>query len=105
MRVHDIRQADSVVALGVEDPGGEIAYRRDDSEDRRQRDRAAGVPTDRRLTTITIRKNRRSRTEETAEIAKGAEVIVIRYERGIAYVRGWDGADVPAVARNPRVES
>ena len=41
--------------------------------DRRQRDRAAGVPTDRRLTTITIRKNRRSRTEETAEIAKAAE--------------------------------
>ena len=31
-----------------------------------------------------------ARSEEEAPIAKGTEVVVTRYERGIAYVRPWD---------------
>jgi membrane protein implicated in regulation of membrane protease activity len=31
-----------------------------------------------------------ARTEDGAPIAKGTEVVVTRYERGIAYVRAWD---------------
>lgn len=31
-----------------------------------------------------------ARSEEGAEIAKGLEVVVTRFERGIAYVRRWD---------------
>jgi membrane protein implicated in regulation of membrane protease activity len=31
-----------------------------------------------------------ARSEDGAEIAKGAEVVVTRYERGIAYVRPWE---------------
>jgi hypothetical protein len=31
-----------------------------------------------------------ARTEDGAEIAKGVEVVVTRYERGIAFVRPWD---------------
>ena len=31
-----------------------------------------------------------ARTEDGSAIAKGAEVVVTRYERGIAYVRKWD---------------
>jgi len=30
-----------------------------------------------------------ARAEDGSEIAKGAEVVVTRYERGIAYVRLW----------------
>lgn len=31
-----------------------------------------------------------ARTEDGSPIAKGTEVVVTRYERGIAYVRAWD---------------
>jgi membrane protein implicated in regulation of membrane protease activity len=31
-----------------------------------------------------------ARSEDDAAIAKGTEVVVTRYERGIAYVRPWD---------------
>jgi membrane-bound ClpP family serine protease len=31
-----------------------------------------------------------ARSEDGADIAKGAEVVVTRYERGIAYVRAWE---------------
>ena len=37
MRVHHVRQADLVVAFGIEDPHREIAQRRNGSDDRRQR--------------------------------------------------------------------
>ena len=30
------------------------------------------------------------RSEQMAPIAKGTEVVVTRYERGVAYVRRWD---------------
>jgi hypothetical protein len=31
-----------------------------------------------------------ARSESGAEISKGSEVVVTRYERGIAYVRPWE---------------
>jgi hypothetical protein len=31
-----------------------------------------------------------ARSEEGAAIAKGTEVVITRYEKGIAYVRPWD---------------
>jgi hypothetical protein len=31
-----------------------------------------------------------ARSEDGAPIAKGTEIVVTRYERGIAYVRTWD---------------
>ena len=31
-----------------------------------------------------------ARSEDGLEIAKGTEVVVTRYERGIAYVRPWE---------------
>jgi hypothetical protein len=36
------------------------------------------------------RRSAPARSESGVEIAKGAEVVVTRYERGIAYVRPWD---------------
>ena len=30
-----------------------------------------------------------ARSEDGAAVAKGTEVVIIRYERGIAYVRPW----------------
>lgn len=36
------------------------------------------------------RKTVAARAEDSAEISKGTEVVVLRYERGIAYARPWD---------------
>jgi hypothetical protein len=36
------------------------------------------------------RRSAPARSEGGLEISKGAEVVVTRYERGIAYVRPWD---------------
>jgi membrane protein implicated in regulation of membrane protease activity len=51
------------------------------------------------------RRTTAARTEDGTPIAKGAEVIVVRYERGIAYVRNWETTDTSTMASNPRVES
>ena len=45
-----------------------------------------------------------ARSDDGNPIAKGAEVIVTRYERGIAYVRSWDSATAPLSASNSRVD-
>jgi hypothetical protein len=37
-----------------------------------------------------IRRSCGARSEEGSPIAKGTDVVVTRYERGIAYVRTWD---------------
>jgi hypothetical protein len=36
------------------------------------------------------RRSTAARSEDGAPIERGTEVVVIRYERGIAYVRAWD---------------
>jgi membrane protein implicated in regulation of membrane protease activity len=41
------------------------------------------------------RKTVAARSAERQEVAKGTEVIVLRYERGIAYVRPWDQISAP----------
>jgi membrane protein implicated in regulation of membrane protease activity len=43
-------------------------------------------------------------SEDGTAIPKGAEVIVTRYEKGIAYVRTWDTAIAPASTSNQRVD-
>jgi hypothetical protein len=46
-----------------------------------------------------------ARSEDGSAIAKGAEVVVTRYEKGIAYVRLWSemsGEDDKAAAEEPR---
>ena len=40
-----------------------------------------------------VRRSAAARTEDGTAIEKGAEVIVTRYEKGIAYVRCWDDLD------------
>lgn len=45
-----------------------------------------------------------ARSEDGAAIPRGAEVIVTRYEKGIAYVRPWETAIAPATASNQRVD-
>jgi len=37
-----------------------------------------------------VRRSTAARSENGAEIPKGAEIVVTRYERGIAYVRRWE---------------
>jgi membrane-bound ClpP family serine protease len=37
-----------------------------------------------------VRRTCGARSEDDSEIAKGTEVVITRYERGIAYVRKWD---------------
>jgi hypothetical protein len=37
-----------------------------------------------------VRRCSGARSEDGAAIAKGAEVIVTRYEKGIAYVKRWE---------------
>jgi hypothetical protein len=48
-----------------------------------------------------------ARSEDGSAIAKGAEVVVTRYEKGIAYVRLWSelAGEEPASAGNDRVRS
>jgi membrane protein implicated in regulation of membrane protease activity len=46
-----------------------------------------------------------ARSEDGTPIPKGAEVIVTRYEKGIAYVRLWDTAVARTEPTNQRVES
>ena len=45
-----------------------------------------------------------ARSEDGAAIPKGTEVIVTRYEKGIAYVRLWETAIASATASNQRVD-
>ena len=45
-----------------------------------------------------------ARSEDGTPIPRGAEVIVTRYEKGIAYVRAWDAAIAAPVASNQRVD-
>jgi hypothetical protein len=37
-----------------------------------------------------VRRAASARSEDGRPIAKGVEVVVTRYERGIAYVRAWE---------------
>jgi membrane protein implicated in regulation of membrane protease activity len=39
-----------------------------------------------------------ARSDDGVEIAKGTEVVVTRYERGVAYVRPWDELTNPSAA-------
>ena len=47
-----------------------------------------------------------ARSEEGAAVERGREVVVTRFERGIAYVRGWDelAGEVQSGAANDRAE-
>ena len=37
-----------------------------------------------------VRRSAAARSEDGADIPKGADVIVTRYDKGIAYVRRWE---------------
>jgi len=51
------------------------------------------------------RKSVGARTENGGAMARGSEVVVTRFERGIAYVRGWEElAEGPAVPQARRIE-
>jgi len=45
-----------------------------------------------------------ARSEDGVAIPKGAEVIVTRYEKGIAYVRTWESATTAVSTSNQRVD-
>jgi len=45
-----------------------------------------------------------ARSDDGTPIVKGAEVIVTRYEKGIAYVRSWENATAPLAASHSRVD-
>jgi membrane protein implicated in regulation of membrane protease activity len=45
-----------------------------------------------------------ARSEDGEAIPKGTEVIVTRYEKGVAYVRTWESATTAVSAGNRRVE-
>ena len=55
------------------------------------------------FTQLGTRRSAPARSEDGTPIPRGAEVIVLRYERGIAYVRPWDelASDPAPVAEQP----
>ncbi len=47
-----------------------------------------------------VRRAAPARSDDEVEIAKGTEVVVTRYERGVAYVRPWDELTNSSAATN-----
>jgi hypothetical protein len=49
-----------------------------------------------------VRKTCAARSEKGAPIAKGEEVLVTRYDRGVAYVQPWDALENSAAGTGRR---
>jgi hypothetical protein len=47
-----------------------------------------------------VRRAAPARSDDGVEIAKGTEVVVTRYERGVAYVRPWEELTNSSAASN-----